>query len=117
MIYIECGGHKGETADKWLGGDPNRKILILEPNPELVETLKKKFEKNSNVNILGVALWDKNEIRDFAISKVPDGSSLHLEKRNLRNPNIIKVECIKASEFIKGFDEEIFLRLNCFLNI
>ncbi len=27
-IYIEVGGHTGETADKWLREDPNRKILI-----------------------------------------------------------------------------------------
>ena len=109
MIYIEVGGYMGETADKWLREDTNRKILILEPNPHLVETLNKKFEKNSNVDILEVALWDKNEIRDFAISKKPDGSSLHLEKRNLRDPYLKKVKCLRASEFIDSLDEELDL--------
>ena len=82
MIYLEVGGHTGETADKWLKEDPDRKILILEPTPHLVQILRKKFEKNLNVSILEVALWDKNEMRDFAVSERPDGSSLHLEKVN-----------------------------------
>ena len=112
-IYIEVGGHTGETASKWLSEDPNRKILILEPIPQLVKALNKKFEKNSNVEIFEVALWNKNEIRDFAASERADGSSLHLEKVNLRNPKIIKVECLRASKFINSLNEEIYLRLNC----
>ena len=71
MIYIEVGGHTGETADKWLKEDPNRKILILEPTPHLVEALRKKFEKNYHPF---QKLADKN-YEEITIERFPDRPS------------------------------------------
>ena len=110
MIYVDVGGMRGQTVDKWLeNGIKN--IYTLEPNPELYKFLKKKY--NSRVNVLKIALWNKTGITNFCISEDEWGSSLHDDKKNLINPKIIKVKCIRATEFIEGFSEDIFLHLNC----
>jgi len=112
MIYIDVGGFEGNVVDMWLKEGID-KIYTLEPNPVLYEFLKKKYSKFKNVTVLPIALWNESCTKDFYISENPCGSSLHGKKRNLLNPKIIKVECVRATEFINNFDDDIFLYLNC----
>jgi len=115
-IYIDVGGMYGQTIDKWLreGGDT---IYTLEPNPKLYESLKKKYSTFENVVVLPTALWDKTYTRDFYVSKDEWGSSLHKDKKNLIEPDIIKVKCVRATEFINDIKNDlkcdICLHLNC----
>ena len=98
-IYIDVGGMYGQTIDKWLM-EGVYKIITLEPNPKLYESLKKKYSAYENVIVRPFALWDKTCTKDFYVSKDEWGSSLHEDKKNLIEPDIIKVKCVRATDFI-----------------
>ena len=116
MVYIDVGGMYGQTIDKWLGEGVD-KIYTLEPNPKLYESLKKKYSTFENVVVLPIALWNKTCMREFYVSKDEWGSSLHEDKKNLIEPEIIKVKCVRTTEFINDIKNDIkgdiCLHLNC----
>ena len=115
-ICIDVGGMYGQTVDKWLNEGAD-KIITLEPNPKLYESLKRKYSVYEYVTVLPTAMWDKTCTRDFYVSKDEWGSSLHEDKKNLIEPEIIKVKCVRATDFINDIAndtcDDIFLHLNC----
>jgi len=116
-IYIDVGGMYGQTIDKWLREGGDNIIYTLEPNPKLYESLKKKYSEFENVVVLPIALWDKTCTRDFYVSKDEWGSSLHEDKKNLIEPDTIKVKCVRTTEFINDIKNDLWgdicLHLNC----
>ena len=111
--FVDVGGHLGETIDIILKEKPNWKIISFEPAPVLYNILAEKYKYNSNIKIIQEALYNTNKKRSLYISVDTFGNSLHKEKKNLINPTRVKIQCIKATDFIKHLKGKIILYLNC----
>ena len=79
LNIIDIGGHKGETLEFFLDNFNVNKIFVFEPNKELFEYIKKKFnDKNiSNLDLLINKIDKLNKIRSFKKNtKEIDGKGL-----------------------------------------
>jgi FkbM family methyltransferase len=117
-LFIDCGGHDGCSAIKFLLENPNYDVISFEANPELwsyYERIPTQLHKK--------AVYDYDGEVEFIIDPVDaDGSSLIKEKnidfyKKIKNedcPRII-IECIDLSRFVKDIAaeyEEIILKLD-----
>lgn len=117
-LFIDCGGHDGCSAIKFLLENPNYDVISFEANPELwsyYERIPTQLQKK--------AVYDYDGEVEFIIDPVDaDGSSLIKEKnidfyKKIKNedcPRIV-IECIDLSRFIKDIAnkyEEIILKLD-----
>jgi len=68
-LIFDIGANKGFFTDKCLEKNPNAKIILVEPNPNLYNFLKKKYHSNSSLIILDYLVSEKsNEEIEFFIS-------------------------------------------------
>lgn len=117
-LFIDCGGHDGCSAIKFLLENPNYDVISFEANPELwgyYERIPTQLHKK--------AVYDYDGEVEFIIDPVDaDGSSLIKEKnidfyKKIKNedcPRII-IECIDLSRFVKEIAndyEEVILKLD-----
>ena len=56
---IDIGCHKGEILDQMIAGAPLGKKIGFEPIPELYQSLEIKYEKDPQVTVYPVALYDQ----------------------------------------------------------
>lgn len=117
-LFIDCGGHDGCSAIKFLLENPNYDVISFEANPELwsyYERIPTELHKK--------AVYDYDGEVEFVIDPIDaDGSSLIKEKnidfhKKIKNEDCPKIitECIDLSRFIKDISneyEEIILKLD-----
>lgn len=117
-LFIDCGGHDGCSAIKFLLENPNYDVISFEANPELwsyYERIPTLLHKK--------AVYDYDGEVEFIIDPVDaDGSSLIKEKnidfyKKIKNEDCPKIviECIDLSRFVKEIAneyEEIILKLD-----
>jgi len=75
--FIDIGGNHGLVTCILAKLNPNAKIIIMEPIPELVNRIKKNVELNNltNVTILNKALGDGNNIKLYISNKYSGATS------------------------------------------
>ena len=53
--FFDIGANMGEWTEEMLKLNPAAKGILMEPNPDCMQTLRTKFSTNENINILEVA--------------------------------------------------------------
>ena len=75
-IYIDVGAHKGTYTDLVINNFKVKKALMFEPQDNIFNYLKKKYENNKNIIIFNKALSEKKEHLNFNFNKHDLTSSL-----------------------------------------
>jgi len=77
-VILDLGAGKGEFSDSVLTKYPSSRIILVEPVPDSVQNLVKKFEDQNNVEILAAAIGN-NTVKEcrFFLSKNWQENSLH----------------------------------------
>ena len=128
-VYLDCGGNLGqgyELMKKDYNLD-NFHVYMFEPLAECFHILRERYP---NINLLNVAVWNKNTKKKLNIEYDPNnngwvGGATNLLGRKYKKPDYIKndyintryeeVECIKLSSFIENNfhrDDYIILKLD-----
>lgn len=68
-LVIDIGANTGQSINLMLSINPDVKVYSFEPTPKLVSILKEKYQKNENVQIIGIGLLDKKGEFDFHTSE------------------------------------------------
>lgn len=117
-LFIDCGGHDGCSAIKFLLANPNYDVITFEANPELW-----KFYERIPTELRKEAVYDYDGEVEFIIDPIDaDGSSLIKEKnidfhKKVKNEDCprINIACIDLSLFVQEQSkkyEEIVLKLD-----
>ena len=106
-ILLDVGANKGDFSIEFV--KEFKKILLIEPNPNLQEELNQKFKKNKNVKIFNHGIHNKNSVKKLFISG-DTGSTLS----SIKKQNKILKENLKKTEIISTKNLE-FLRLDMLL--
>ena len=68
-LIFDIGANKGLFTDKCLELNPNVKVVLVEPNPQLYNFLKNKYKPNPSIIVLDSLVSEKsNEYIDFFLS-------------------------------------------------
>lgn len=117
-VFIDGGARIGETLYMFLGKRPDLlgcDVYFFECNENHINTLKTISETNKDYNFIlkQNAIWNKNETKLFYITNDQWGDlgcTLKPEKKErMDKENPMVVECIDFSEFIKSFNDDIYL--------
>jgi len=114
-VAIDCGANVGKVTEKLV--DRGATVYAFEPNPYAFERLQEKFKSNPRVFCLNQAVldYDGEAILYFHKSsdedevKYSQGSSLVVEKPNVRSDKRTKVEVIDLTKFIANLNSQIRL--------
>ena len=111
--FIDIGGNHGLVTCILAKQNPNAKIIIMEPIPELVNRIKKNVELNNltNVTILNKALGDGNNVKLYisnkysgAASTIVNDTKAFLDKYN--GYTNIEIESISFDNLLKDYVPE-----------
>ena len=98
-ILLDVGANKGDFSHEFL--KKFKKILLIEPNPNLQKELAQRFKKNKNVKIFNNGIHNRNSVKKLFISG-DTGSTLSsirkqnkILKENLRKTEIISTQNLK----------------------
>ena len=94
-ILLDVGANKGDFSHEFL--KKFKKILLIEPNPNLQKELAQRFKKNKNVKIFNNGIHNRNSVKKLFISG-DTGSTLS----SIRKQNKILKENLRKTE-IKTF--------------
>ena len=110
-IFFDIGANYGTSSLDIAREDPNIIVYAFEPTPFLIEYLKQESKDLENYHIIPAAVSDYNGKAKFNIAGVEDwGCSSLLEfsdntklwgSRNFTVTEVIEVDVIKLSDFIK----------------
>lgn len=113
-IFIDCGGHDGCSAIKFISVNPDFDCVTFEPNPDLW-----KFYEDVPTTLMKSAVFSKNGRISFILDENDLGSSLIPSKQMLNQSknvnNKIIVRCIRLAEFIEHLSKtysKIILKLD-----
>lgn len=112
-IFIDCGGHVGESIKLFKKSKEYTKDFIIY-SFEPVSYLSKKYRGDENIIFLDRALWIYDGEIDFYLAEQSDGNSLFKSKEtgNLDKDHPIKVKCIDFSKWIQNvFDKSDYIIL------
>ena len=99
-VFFDVGAHEGTDSIPLAKTHPDVLFYAFEPNPHMVEHLKKETKDLSNYNIIQKAVSDYNGVSNFNICKYgPSGVSSLLEFSNTARAN--------WSGFFLSVDEKI----------
>ena len=111
------GAHKGQEVDEYLTVFPNVEISLFEPQTNLFNYLKEKFEDKSNINLYNFALGSVNDSSNMFISdNEGQSSSFFKPKLHLIEHPEVKFHEDSTSFQIKVLDELDINNID-FLNI
>ena len=82
-VFLDIGAHKGTYTDLVINNFKTKKILMFEPQEDIFNYLKKKYENKNNIFVINKALSDESNILDFNFNKHDLTSSL--SKLDLKN--------------------------------
>lgn len=108
-IIIDCGANIGMSVIYFKMLYPDAKIMAFEPDKKIFDYLE--FNTNSfrfdNVQLINKGLWSEETILKF-FSEGADGGRVSID---LSGENIIEVETVKLSDYIKDTKVD-FLKLD-----
>jgi FkbM family methyltransferase len=98
--FIDIGCNQGKFADHFEFINPNRPWALIEPIPELMNEIKKKFEDRTSTTLFfNTALGDFNGTTTFYITsnEGQSSSTLKLGEKHLEaSPDALEVEELKV---------------------
>jgi FkbM family methyltransferase len=106
-IIIDCGGFKGEWAEK-MHSKYGCKIIIFEPIPHYQQLIKERFKGNNDIEVLELGVSKVPGIYEISIED--DASSLHHGK----SISSISIKTINLIEFLstRGIDKVDLVKMN-----
>ena len=113
-ILIDCGANVGDVTSQM--ANTGALVYAFEPDPFAYNVLKKRFKYFKNVKILNAGIMDQTGQFSFRLyaSDVKDsidcsvGSSFLAEK-NTDTSGIIKVDCIRLTDFLLALGKKVKL--------
>ena len=119
-IYIDCGGHTGQSIERFVKSKFYKKDKYEMYSFEPIEHLSAVYRDREDINFIGKAVWIKDGFVDFFISKkkkMSQGSSLIKEKTSgkLDKENPVNIPCIDLDKWIKenfSKDDNIILKMD-----
>ena len=82
-IFFDIGSHKGTYTDLILNNFKVQKIIMAEPQKNIFNFIKKKYERNKSIKIYNLAISDKKKSQTLYINKHDLTSSLtEIDKKN-----------------------------------
>lgn len=107
-LILDVGAYHGDFTLSLWPIKKFKKAILFEPNQQNLIVLEKKFENNTDVKIVNVALSDKNDQVNFYFNDdFATGSVLNYEHNknlSLSNINTIKVDQITLDSYIQTCD-------------
>lgn len=98
-VIVDLGAGKGEFPDSILKKCPCCRIILVEPDPSLVQELTKKFENQNNVEVLDVAVGNKTTNNGkFYLSKNWQQNSLYkslIGEKNYQSEITVRMVTLK----------------------
>lgn len=115
-LIFDIGAHLGEKSNQFL--EKNIDIIMLEPLPNCITELKKKYEKNQNIKIIPKAVSKKigKEVLEIN-TKMPTISTMASNWKKGRFSNHdwdskIIVETTTLDELIKDFGKPNYIKID-----
>jgi FkbM family methyltransferase len=102
---IDLGGYIGESALYFHATYPDARIIVVEPDPESFEMLKKNTETIDSIECVHAAISDSNEPITFYSSKTGLGSST-LDREDQSNTTEVTVPSITFDELLEKYKIE-----------
>lgn len=126
-IILDCGANVGVSVLNYKRQFPSAKIVAFEPDPSLVNILKRNLQKNNaeDVKVVEAAVWIQDGEMPFYCEGA-DGSRILLDKNNVENQTIVKtidlINCItEPIDLIKmdieGAEFDVLMHLANKLNL
>jgi FkbM family methyltransferase len=115
-LVFDIGAHLGEKSNQFL--EKNMNIIMLEPLPNCIAELKKKYKNNQNVTIIQKAVSNKTGEEVLEINtKMPTISTMaaHWKKGRFSDhdwDNKIIVKTTTLDELIKGFGKPNYIKID-----
>ena len=111
LTLLDVGACTGQFTDRWLAENPNGRVFCVEPDSANVDVLRQKFEPDSRVQILPVAVnWFGGSQTFYQGTSYTNGSLLDssegprfsfYKKKKIESS---EVECLKISDIISRYD-------------
>jgi FkbM family methyltransferase len=97
-VIFDCGANVGTSCAFFKYRYPQARILAFEPNPNIVEYLKRNIKNNSleNIEVIEKAVWISNDGIELGLDNA-DASSIHIEK-NKAKVGTVRLKDLLAKE-------------------
>lgn len=115
-LYFDLGAHKGEKADTFI--QKYVRSVLVEPQPEMVELLNKKYGNNRLVEIIPMGVGASLDILEMSInSKEPVLSTFSEEWKNGRFQKTtwdqtVDVQITTIDELIKKYGNPRYIKID-----
>jgi FkbM family methyltransferase len=95
-VIFDCGANVGTSCAFFKLVYPQSRIIAIEPNPKIVEYLKRNIKDNflENIEVIEKAVWINNDGIELGLDNA-DASSIHLEK------NKTKVKSVRLKDYLE----------------
>ena len=104
-LIIDVGAHLGEYTKKILNSYPNLNYILFEPQKEIFDKCKKKYENQKNIEIYNFGLFSENIEKNIYQNENRDGlASVYDRKHEINDDvkyNFQKSNLIKLKRFDK----------------
>lgn len=103
-IFIDCGGHDGCSAIKFMMINPDFDCVSFEPNPILW-----KYYEFVPTKLIKKAVYKHNRRIDMIIDETNSLGNTIIKSKKMRTqaiPITQKVECVRLSEFIRSISDK-----------
>lgn len=106
-VIFDCGANVGTSCAFFKSIYPESRITAFEPNPNIVDYLKRNIRNNSleNIEVIEKAVWINDDGIELGLDNA-DASSIHLEK------NKTKVETIRLKNFLEREQKVDMLKID-----
>jgi FkbM family methyltransferase len=104
-VILDVGANKGQTIDFFIKIRKNTTFYAFEANAKLIRTLKRKYKKNKNVNIIPKGISNANTIAKFHVNKLDETSSF--ENLNYNSSYLLKKAKILGIDINKIIENTI----------
>lgn len=103
-VMIDGGFNIGKYTKAFLKKNPDFKVYAFEPIPFPTDV--------TNVTIIRKAMWTKNELKDFYLSRNSEAASLFKESRFVKPNKKMSVECINFGAWVlANFNKNDYIHL------
>jgi FkbM family methyltransferase len=118
MLIFDIGANEGRFAEECFRKHENCQVILVEPNPELLNGLEEKF-KNKNVKIINKLVSSKSNLKiDFYVnnlSVISTASHDWINNSRFKDSNwkeAIKIESISLDDLIVSYGTPDILKVD-----
>ena len=99
-VFIDIGSHKGSYTDLIINNFEVKKIVMVEPQKNIFEYIKKKYFKDKRIRTYNLAISDKKKIQALYINDLIQNKymvnscklSEIIKKNNIKKVDLLKID-------------------------